>query len=58
MLIGKTITVSEATNPTLIGKRGLVIDETKQTITFEQPDNKTITIIKTHLTTYTIEAKK
>lgn len=50
MLIGKTITIKEATNHTLNEKTGTIIDETKHTITL-QTKEKTIKIIKTHIIT-------
>ena len=52
MLIGKIITVKEAKNKSIQGKQGLVLDETKNTITIKH-NNKTITIIKDQ--TITIE---
>lgn len=50
MIIGKTITITDAKNRGLIGKRGLVLDETKNTITIKT-QHKDITIIKDQLIT-------
>ena len=54
MLIGKTITITKAKNKSLTGKKGNVIDETKNTITLRTtttPKSKDITIIKEQITT-------
>lgn len=52
MLIGKTITIKEAKNPSLNNRHGTVIDETKSTITItESKTHKDITIIKDQLIT-------
>ena len=58
MIIGKTITITKAKNKGLTGKKGQVIDETKNTITIRttaKTINKTITkdiiIIKDQITT-------
>jgi RNase P/RNase MRP subunit p29 len=42
MLIGKNITIKEAKNNTINGKHGIVIDETKHTLTLRtnQPSEK------------------
>lgn len=53
-MIGRTITIKEARNASLTGKKGTVLDETKNTITINQ-DNKNITIIKDQIITITEE---
>ena len=53
MRIGKTITIKEAKNKSIEGKRGLVLDETKNTITIK--GKKNITIIKDQAITITEE---
>jgi RNase P/RNase MRP subunit p29 len=50
MLIGKTITIKNAKNKSLNAKKGLVIDETKNTITMRS-NARTLTIIKDQLIT-------
>jgi RNase P/RNase MRP subunit p29 len=50
MIIGKTITITDAKNRSLIGKGGMVLDETKNTITIKT-QNKDVTIIKDQLIT-------
>lgn len=52
MLTGKVIIVKEAKNKSIQGKRGLVLDETRNTITIQE-GTKNITIIKDQ--TITIE---
>jgi RNase P/RNase MRP subunit p29 len=49
MLIGKRIAIRDATNPTLIGTTGTVIDETTNTIIIHH--TKDITIIKHQIIT-------
>jgi RNase P/RNase MRP subunit p29 len=51
MNIGKTIRITAARNQSLVGKKGLVIDETKNTITI-RTTAKNITIIKDQITTF------
>ena len=48
-LIGATIEVVHANNKTLIGKKGKVLDETKNTITINTKEKKE-KILKTHIT--------
>ena len=45
-LIGATIEVVHANNKTLVGKKGKVLDETKNTITINTKEK----ILKTHIT--------
>jgi|GEM_PF-4401939 len=54
MLIGKHITITEAKNKTIQGKKGVVLDETKNTLTLKTATAK-ITIIKDQITTITEE---
>jgi len=56
MIIGKTITIKEAKNNTLNKIIGIVIDETKNTLTLQKNTGtnvtkNTITIIKEHIIT-------
>lgn len=48
-LIGATIEVVHANNKTLAGKKGKVVDETKNTITISI-NKKKQTLLKTHIT--------
>ena len=48
-LIGATVEIVAATNKTMKGKKGRVIDETKNTITIEA-NNKQIKVIKNTIT--------
>lgn len=48
-LIGATIEVVHANNKTLVGKKGKVLDETKNTITISI-NKKRQKILKTHIT--------
>lgn len=48
MNIGRTVTVTRARNPQLIGKNGTVIDETKHTLTLTT-SNGNKTLIKEHI---------
>ncbi len=52
VLIGRTITITAAGNQSLVGKKGLVIDETKNTITLRTTNHRDITIIKDQITTF------
>lgn len=54
MHIGKTITIRDAKNKSLVGKTGRVLDETKHTITIQTPTNQ-LTIIKDQIITLGIE---
>ena len=57
-LIGRSMEVANATNKSLIGIKGRVIDETKNTITIELNDKKK-TLIKEQITFITtIEGKR
>ena len=47
-LIGATIEVVHANNKTLIGKKGKVVDETKNTITINTKEKKTKNTENTH----------
>ena len=47
-LIGATIEIVESTNTSLIGKKGKIIDETKNTFTIK--DHKTKKILKAQVT--------
>ena len=40
--LGRTISVSDSTDPTLVGRTGLVVDESKRTITVQRGDRKSI----------------
>jgi RNase P/RNase MRP subunit p29 len=51
-LIGKHITITAAKNTSLIGKHGIVVDETEHTFTVAEHHNKTTrTIIKDQIIT-------
>jgi RNase P/RNase MRP subunit p29 len=50
MLLGKTVTITAAANNSIKGKKGKIIDETKNTITIET-QNKKLTIIKSQIKT-------
>jgi RNase P/RNase MRP subunit p29 len=51
MLIGKQIRIADARNESIAGKNGLVIDETKNTLTIRGKDGKQHTIIKEQIIT-------
>lgn len=48
-LIGSSIEVESSRNASLIGLKGKVIDETKNTITLITPENRQKKIIKAHV---------
>lgn len=51
-LIGLTMEIIEAKNKSLVGLEGKIIDETKNTLTIEQKNNKTKKIIKNQVIIY------
>ncbi len=48
--IGLRVEIIEAKNPSLVGLKGKIIDETKNTITIETKDKETKKIIKNQVT--------
>lgn len=55
-LIGSQIEIVESKNKTLVGKKGKITDETKNTVTI-QTGRKKIKVIKSHVT-FMIKNKK
>ena len=49
-LIGKTIVIPAATNRSLVGKIGKVIDETKHLLVIAQPDGNVCKLLKSQVT--------
>jgi RNase P/RNase MRP subunit p29 len=40
--IGRTMTVSQSTDPTLVGHQGMVVDETRNTVSLLEGDNSLV----------------
>ena len=49
-LVGKTIKIIQSKNKTLVGIKGVLVDETKHTLTLEDKENKRIRVLKNCIT--------
>jgi len=46
LIIGKDAEITGSSDPSLVGKRGKIVDETKNTIVLKQENGKTVRIAK------------